>query len=168
MKKLVIVLVVVMLTLGIVIGIKPTKNENLIRIHIRANSDTEVDLDIQTDVRNEVIGYLSSRLIECENKAEAYKLIQDNMDNIEAVANRTIKSKNASYKARVVLREEELPTRQYLDYRIEQGIYDSLTIELGKASGEDWWCVAYPPICFNGEGDYHYKSRLKELIEKYL
>lgn len=168
MKKLVIVVLVVMLAVGIVVGIKPQKNENLIRIHIRANSNSEIDLKIQKDVREDVIGFLSNKLVECNNKAEAYDLIKDNMNNIEVISNNTIAKNQQTYKVRVLLREEEMPTRQYLDYRIEQGLYDSLTIEIGDASGEDWWCVAYPPICFSEEGDYHYKSRLKELIEKYL
>ena len=42
------------------------------------------------------------------------------------------------------------------------GVYDAIIIELGSGQGDNWWCVAYPPLCFvtaDGDGDsIQYKS----------
>ena len=31
------------------------------------------------------------------------------------------------------------------------GYYDALKIEIGNASGQNWWCVLFPPLCFTDE-----------------
>lgn len=171
MKKIIVAVVASVMLIGGVVVAKTgeVKNEDLIRIHIRANSQSVTDEQILVDVREQVVGCLSDKLVECENKKEAYLVVKNNLSLLEERANAVIRKSGANYEARITLREEEFPTRQYLNYTLKQGVYDSLTIELGSGSGENWWCVAFPPICFSTENkDYHYKSRLKELIEKYL
>lgn len=171
MKKIIVAVVAIVMVIGGVVIAKTgeAKNEDLIRIHIRANSQSAVDEQILVKVREQVIGGLSNKLVKCNNKKEAYNVVKNNLLLLEEQANAVISKCGANYKARITLREEEFPTRQYLNYTLKQGIYDSLTIELGSGSGENWWCVAFPPICFSTENkDYHYKSRLQELIEKYL
>ena len=29
------------------------------------------------------------------------------------------------------------------------GFYDGLKIKLGKAEGQNWWCVLFPQLCLN-------------------
>ncbi len=171
MKKLFVVLLAVVLIIsGLMVAKGDSyKNEDLIRIHIRANSESEEDGKLLVLVKEQVIGSMSDELVNCKDKKEAYKLVKSSLSRLEKEANCVLKEGGANYKARITLREEEFPSRQYLSYTLKQGVYDSLTIELGKGGGDSWWCVAFPPICFSSENkDYHYKSRLEELIQKYL
>ena len=43
-------------------------------------------------------------------------------------------------------------------------------MELGTGSGDNWWCVAFPPLCFvpeSGNGEkIVYKSWVKEWLDK--
>ena len=43
-------------------------------------------------------------------------------------------------------------------------------IELGSGSGDNWWCVVFPPLCFVSaeDGDFAYKSLIAELWRKYF
>lgn len=33
-------------------------------------------------------------------------------------------------------------------YHFPHGFYDALKIEIGNATGQNWWCVMFPPLCF--------------------
>ena len=58
--------------------------------------------------------------------------------------------------------------RDYGEVRYSAGYYDSLIIELGSGIGNNWWCVAFPPLCFYGNNSYEfrYKSLIAEAISK--
>ena len=54
---------------------------------------------------------------------------------------------------------------------LEAGVYDALSLELGAAAGQNWWCVVYPPLCFSGAatgGNVQYGSRLWEIIQGFF
>ena len=54
---------------------------------------------------------------------------------------------------------------------LESGYYDAVVVNLGEGVGDNWWCVAYPPLCFVGEvdgGGVKYKSKIIELINKFF
>ena len=44
--------------------------------------------------------------------------------------------------------EFAFPTKTYGDISFPSGFYDALKIEIGKAKGQNWWCVMFPPLCF--------------------
>ena len=57
--------------------------------------------------------------------------------------------------------------------KFKADFYDALIIELGNASGDNWWCVVYPPLCFLNSKDLNttnivYKSKIYELINKFF
>ena len=66
-------------------------------------------------------------------------------------------------------RKEYFPTRIYGSNIVESGTYDAIIIELGESQGENWWCIAYPTLCFedfeNFNKDVVYKSRLMDIIK---
>lgn len=168
-KKILIVVLVVLVGVGIIGAVKSDNSTDCIRIHIRANSMNEYDKRVKYEVKDELVSLLSPLLIECNSKAEAYSVVKNNLDNIHNLAQQVLIKNGLNYSVRVMLRKEEFPTRQYLNYTLPSGIYDSLTIELGEAVGDNWWCVAFPPLCFSEDtDDYYYKSRLQELIDKFL
>jgi len=39
------------------------------------------------------------------------------------------------------------PKKTYGKQEYPEGDYEALKIELGKACGENWWCVIFPPLC---------------------
>ena len=36
-----------------------------------------------------------------------------------------------------------------MDITLPQGYYNAIRLTLGEGAGENWWCVAYPSLCFN-------------------
>ena len=68
------------------------------------------------------------------------------------------------------MNNEYFPERIYGEYTFPAGRYDALIIELGSGEGQNWWCVAFPPLCFvpnsSGGEKVVYKSWIKEILDR--
>ena len=141
------------------------------RIHIRANSNSAVDQNVKYLVKDEVVEYLIPLLSEAETKDEAERIINENLKNIESVADAVLSANGFSYKSKAYISFEEFPTREYDDLVLEEGFYDALILALGTGEGDNWWCVVYPPFCFletkNSE-NYVYISKIWEIINNII
>jgi len=40
------------------------------------------------------------------------------------------------------------PTQFYGELAFPPGIYEALQITIGHGSGQNWWCLMFPPLCF--------------------
>ena len=149
------------------------RGESYLRIHIRANSNQEVDQAVKYKVKAAVVDYLTPKIAEGSTFSEVYKILGENLENIESVADGVLKSEGFNYSSRAALNNEFFPTRSYGDYTLSEGYYDALILNLGSGEGNNWWCVVYPPLCFigsegNSTGNIVYKSKLVEIIEKFF
>ena len=56
--------------------------------------------------------------------------------------------------------------------KYKEGNYESLVVTLGDGSGDNFWCVLFPPLCLleaeDTNNEVEYKFFVKELIDKYL
>lgn len=169
MKKVCIsFVIIIIIVLAVSLGGKTTDNEYL-RIHIRANSNGFEDQSVKYEIKEEVVNYLIPFVASCDTKEKAYNMLKSNLKNIDTVANGVLAKNGFGYTAKSKLNEEEFPLRSYGDFSLESGIYDALIIELGEATGDNWWCVVYPPLCFTGEGEgkIKYRSKILEIIENF-
>lgn len=121
--------------------------ENLIRLHIVANSDTVDDQDNKLVVRDAVLLYLQENTGNIATVSEARDFLQKNKMHIEAVVNQSLANVGAPYSGKVSLVQEEFSKRVYDTFSLPSGIYHSLRIELGEGQGKNWWCVAFPALC---------------------
>ena len=140
-----------------------------LRIHVRANSNDPIDQDIKYKVKDEVVKFLTPYASQCVDKATAKSIIGDALKDIEKVCDRVLKENGFTYTSRASVREEEFPTRVYGDLTLEHGVYDALIIELGSGTGDNWWCVIYPPLCFTSPStDIQYRSLIYDIINKFF
>ncbi len=140
-----------------------------LRIHVRANSNEQIDQDIKYKVKDEVVKFITPYAAECVDKPTAMKVIGGILEEIEAVCNNVLKANGFNYTSRAQIREEEFPTRVYGDLTLENGIYDALIIELGSGTGDNWWCVIYPPLCFTAStSNVEYRSAIKDIINYFF
>ena len=144
----------------------------LIRIHVRANSDLASDQEVKLAVKQNVVEYLTPVLENQTDFNEALKSVRAEISALEELANQTLRQNGKNYGASVRLTREFFPARAYENIVVESGVYDALIIELGEADGANWWCVIYPPLCFVNANDYgssfSYKSKILELWQKYV
>ena len=170
LKKFLIAFVLVFSVFGFS-GCSQSKSENIIRIHIRANSNEMEDQSIKLNVRDNIINYITPLIANCQDAEEVKGVFSNNLPKFNAVADEVLKQNGFDYVSNSCITNEYFPTRNYGDKVFEAGYYDALIINLGSGQGNNWWCVAYPPMCFVGEdcgtGNIKYKSKLLELINKF-
>lgn len=135
----------------------------LLRLHIRANSNSAADQSVKLKVRDAVNAYIE-RNVKKSTFEEAYADIGSRLDEISAVATAVLEKNGFYYGAHAKLTNEYFPARQYGDRTVEEGYYDALIIELGQAKGDNWWCVIYPPLCYGESDSFSYKSFFAELF----
>ena len=129
--------------------------ENLIRLHVLANSDSEEDQNLKLEVRDYILGDIAALTKNCENSEEAAEKITAGLNDIEIKAKDFINQKGYDYAVTATLSQELYPTRTYEDstgenFYFPSGKYKSLRIIIGEGEGQNWWCVLFPPLCLSG------------------
>ncbi|HHW48320.1 MAG TPA: stage II sporulation protein R [Clostridiaceae bacterium] len=122
--------------------------DNLVRLHVVANSDSEEDQALKIEVRDAVIDYMKIQLKDSKNLEETKYIINNNINKIEKIALDKVKSYGKNYPVKVSLGNYPFPTKSYGDVRLPSGEYQALRIVIGEGIGTNWWCVLFPPLCF--------------------
>ena len=73
----------------------------------------------------------------------------EHLDNMRDLAENLLRENGSEEKVSLSLTEEYYPTREYEALSLPAGRYLSLQVKIGKAEGQNWWCVLFPPICVN-------------------
>lgn len=147
-KIIVVLSVLCLLFTAVMLSADRQKLQNdVLRLHIVANSDSETDQTRKLMVRDAVIAYLQPILKGVTEKEEAMAVITEELPKLEAVASGALQANDALQTATVSLCREEFNTRTYDTFRLPAGMYDALRIEIGDAEGRNWWCVVFPSLC---------------------
>lgn len=141
--------------------------DSLIRFHVIANSDSDEDQQLKLKVKNKVIDYLYPYLKCSDSLDNSRKIINDNIDNIKALAESVINEEGYSYNVNVQLSRENFPDKSYGNIVLPQGNYEAFRIIIGSGEGRNWWCVMFPPLCFVDESKAEVEyDKFEEEIEK--
>ena len=170
MKKLcIIVAILTIIIVAFAVGQREeVTNTEYLRIHIRANSNSDFDQDIKETVRADVINYLTPYISNSIDKQDAIKTLNKHLEEVQTVVDNVLSKNGLGYRSKVSVKKEQFPLRTYNDVTLPSGVYDALIIDLGNAEGNNWWCVVYPPLCFTNSVEYEYKSKIQEIIDKYF
>ena len=125
--------------------------EEVLRFHVIANSDSEEDQKLKLKVKEAVLEAVRPMLVKADSKEMAETILQKNMGEIEAVADRVILAEGYDYKSIGVLGKTTFPVKQYGDMLFPAGEYEAFRILIGEAKGKNWWCVMFPTLCYVDE-----------------
>ena len=166
MKKIIyIVLTIALVCMWISCNNNGVLPDDSIRFRIIANSNDRLDQTTKLLIKKDLEVNLFPLLEESKSAAETRKIIEDNKE----VINSTIEKYNVTYS--INYGKNYFPEKTYNGITYDEGEYESLVITLGEASGNNWWCVMYPPLCLlenkNQENSkIEYKSYLWEIISQ--
>lgn len=118
------------------------------RFHVLANSDSERDQALKMKVKERVIAYMKEELPQSESAAATKAWAKGRIGEIQALAERTLRQEGCADPVKVCVARCDFPDKTYGDITFPRGRYDALRIEIGKAEGQNWWCVLYPNLCF--------------------
>jgi len=139
--------VTVLIWFAALVGDKQTLREELIRLHVVANSDSQDDQAIKLRVRDAVTEYLQTAMADIGDMEEAKAYLQENLPKIQTLANRVLEKAGVEPDAVVTLAKEAFDTRYYDTFQLPAGVYESLRIVIGEGEGKNWWCVVFPSLC---------------------
>ena len=121
--------------------------ENLVRLHVVANSDSQEDQDLKLQVRDAIVAQLNGVMEELDSAQEAKEFLAEHLGELEDTANRVLQQAGSHLKAQVSLALEEFPTRVYDTFQLPAGLYEALRVTIGEGAGHNWWCVVFPTLC---------------------
>lgn len=136
--------------------ISPLIADEVIRLHILADSDSEQDQQIKLALRDVLLPYLNAATAGATTKQEALLQLTKQCEVLTEIANDALTALGVDYTATVSVETLYFPIRIYgsQTYLSEDavifppGFYDSVQIVLGSGEGHNWWCLAYPSLCF--------------------
>ncbi|MBR0599235.1 stage II sporulation protein R [Sinanaerobacter chloroacetimidivorans] len=155
-------------------------NDDFIRFHVIANSDSEEDQQLKLIVRDGILAKINNELVQetmaqhladyqsggavvvsksNEEQTESTisldlessrKYIRDHLKEIEAAAEEIIIDQGYDYSVKAELGVKWIPQKTYGDIIFPSGNYEALNITIGNGEGKNWWCVLFPPLCLIG------------------
>ena len=124
-----------------------TVKEDVVRLHILANSNSEIDQEVKLKVRDALLETNASILSDSVTKENAKEHFESSKDILLKTAKKTLKENGFNYNVKITLQEEYFNTRSYGNLTFPAGQYTALKIVLGEGEGKNWWCVMFPPLC---------------------
>ena len=136
--------------------------EEVLRLHVIANSDEDYDQELKLKVRDAVLMSGEEVFSGSEDIISAESEIADKKDVILHSAIEAIRNLGYDYDVKIELARSYFPTRTYDNLTLPAGYYKAVKVIIGEGKGKNWWCIMFPPLCLPAATDN------KEVIGKYL
>ena len=157
-KKLTIFLLAVATLFTFVLLIHPYRkndssllSDKLLRFRVLADSDSSIDQYEKNELSKKMITLLSPALSNIKTKEEALTLLRESLPFLNAYCNYVLSDYGAQNYASCTLGSHLFPYKTYGNYQFPAGVYDTLLVTIGSGRGSNWWCLAFPPLCFANE-----------------
>lgn len=133
-------------------GKKPL-NQEVLRLHVIANSDSGHDQALKLQVKDEVVKIMKQEFIDFNNADQARNRAEEQIPFIKAQAERVIHERGYNYPVEVYVGEFDFPVKSYGNIIFPAGKYSAVRIVIGDGAGKNWWCVLFPPLCMVSSSD---------------
>ena len=142
--------------------------QDTLRLHILANSDSREDQALKLLVRDRILEETAEVFSGAASREEAILAAESAMPQILDTARQVIEEEGFSYSVTGKVERVYFNTRQYDNAILPAGLYDAVQIKIGKAEGQNWWCVLFPPLCVGAAlpEDWGEESAVMEEIEE--
>ena len=134
----------------------------VLRMHVLANSNSIEDQKLKIAVKNNILKSTQELFTDCDNLEESIEIAQSNTELIKASAQEVIKKYNKNYDVKVYVDNEFFDVREYKDFTLPSGNYNTVKVVIGEGKGKNWWCVMYPAVCISACSDDFDKALTKE------
>lgn len=119
----------------------------VIRLHVIANSDSREDQALKLEVRDRILERAQELYPEHATLAKARAALEESLPELSRIGEQTVKEAGYDYPVTAQLTQCWFPTKEYEDFALPAGEYTALRIVIGEGEGQNWWCVAFPPLC---------------------
>lgn len=127
--------------------------DSLIRLHVVANSDSAEDQALKLAVRDQVLAQAEELWPDGATLEEARAALEGHLNVLAAAGRAEVEARGYDYPVSAQLTECWFPTKEYEDFALPAGNYTALRVTIGAGEGQNWWCVAFPPLCLGAASE---------------
>lgn len=121
--------------------------DQVLRLHVVANSDSEEDQALKLLVRDAVLARAGTLLDGVSGRTQAERVLSAHLDELARAGADALAAQGCGDTVAVRLADQWFPTKRYDDFALPAGQYRALVVTLGAGQGRNWWCVVFPPLC---------------------
>ena len=121
--------------------------DRVLRLHVVANSDSAEDQAVKLQVRDAVLEATQPLLEGVDSSRSAEDALIPWLEELERTAAETLRAAGSGDEVAVTLADQWFPTKVYEGFSLPAGEYRALKVTIGEGSGQNWWCVVFPPLC---------------------
>lgn len=139
-----------------------------IRFRIIPNSNTPEDLYMKEEVKEGISDIITS--LSKENINETRTNIVNNLPLLRNKVQNVFDENNYNQTFNINYGINYFPEKTYKGVKYQSGNYESMVVSIGKASGDNYWCVLFPPLCMMEAKEsekVEYKFFIKEIIDHF-
>ena len=135
----------------------------VIRLHVLANSDSQADQALKLKVRDRVLETASDYFVPGATLEETRAVLTEHLADLAAAGADQVAQEGYQYPVTVSLEDNYwFPTKQYTDFALPAGEYTALRVVIGEGSGQNWWCVVFPPLCLGSVSETAAQTALSD------
>ena len=127
--------------------------DSVIRFHVIANSDTEEDQALKLAVRDRMLEEAEGLYPEGATLEQAQAALEGHLNTLAAAGRAVVEEQGYDYPVSARLEDCWFPTKEYEDFALPAGNYTALRVTIGEGKGQNWWCVAFPPLCLGAASE---------------
>jgi len=123
--------------------------EEILRFHVRAHNNSPQEQQLKNYLAQEILFLYAPRWSSCRSKEELFERLSEDQNDLTFWAKKILADKGSPHDVKISLETSFFPARFYEGRLYPPGEYAGLCITIGEGGGENWWCVLFPPLCFN-------------------
>lgn len=127
--------------------------DQVVRLHVIANSDSPRDQAMKLAVRDRVLARAETLYPAGASRAEALEILSANLDELAREGGAVAREWGSDQPVTARLEQCWFPTKEYGDFALPAGDYTALRVVIGEGAGQNWWCVAFPPLCLGAASE---------------
>ncbi len=127
------------------------RSDNLLRLHILANSSSPEDQYLKRQIRDLIIDEAHGLFTNVNDLNQAVEVTNTNLPTLKHRIEEYLFSQGKKLEVKMDIGNFEFPTRTYGNVTLPAGDYRALRVTLGEGDGNNWWCVLFPPLCLDQE-----------------
>lgn len=156
------------LWLGGLLGDIRALQEDILRLHVVANSDSQADQNVKLQVRDAVLATLKEGMAQLTDPQEAVDYAKTMIPKLTQAANRVLQEAGFDDTVQISIGKEAFPLRVYDTFRLPSGVYQAVKVVIGEGKGQNWWCVVFPELCAGATREEFIQTARMEGMEEPL
>ncbi len=139
----------------------------VLRLHIVGSTNTEADQTLKLLVRDSILNEHGHLFAHAQNAHDAAIRAQLATAAMADTAEKILRKNGCPAPVSAKVEQTSFPTKSYGKVRLPAGSYTAVNIRIGSATGKNWWCVLYPPLCLT-EGSVKADEKTLAILRKEL